>query len=216
MKTIVAFLLVSLLMIVACKPKENTETTQTETTPATETKQTTPPPTPSTEQGLIRGIKPAEMLELIANAKFDKDIDATFETNKGNINVTLYATKTPKTVANFLGLVDKGFYNGLTFHRVIPDFMIQGGCPLGNGRGNPGYKFEDEFVADLKHNAPGVLSMANSGPNTNGSQFFITHKETPWLDGKHTVWGKVKSAEDQKVVNSIVMGDQILKVTYKK
>ncbi|QQS31491.1 MAG: peptidylprolyl isomerase [Sphingobacteriales bacterium] len=156
------------------------------------------------------------MLELIAKAKFDKDIDATIETSKGAINVTLFATKTPKTVANFLGLVDRGFYDGLTFHRVINDFMIQGGCPLGNGRGNPGYRFDDEFVDGLKHDAPGILSMANSGPNTNGSQFFITHKETPWLDGKHTVWGKVKSDADQKVVNSIVMGDQIIKVTYKK
>lgn len=220
MKKITVLLLVSIAIMVSCNQKPQSDTTKTETTTTTGTANTqTPPPTQQSqtnEQGLIRGINPQEMLELIAKAKFDKDIDATIETSKGAINVTLFATKTPKTVANFLGLVDRGFYDGLTFHRVINDFMIQGGCPLGNGRGNPGYRFDDEFVDGLKHDAPGILSMANSGPNTNGSQFFITHKETPWLDGKHTVWGKVKSDADQKVVNSIVMGDQIIKVTYKK
>ena len=121
----------------------------------------------------------------------------------------MFASKTPKTVANFIGLARAGYYDGLTFHRVIPNFMIQGGCPLGTGTGGPGYNFEDEFHPELKHESPGILSMANSGPRTNGSQFFITHIETSWLDGNHTVFGKVKSEEDQAVVNSIRMGDTI-------
>ena len=116
---------------------------------------------------------------------------ATFETSRGTIRVQLHADKAPKTVANFEKLVNDGFYNGLKFHRVIPDFMIQGGCPKGTGTGGPGYTFADEFHRDLKHDGPGVLSMANSGPNTNGSQFFITHIATPWLDNKHSVFGQV-------------------------
>ena len=136
---------------------------------------------------------------------------ATFTTNKGDIRVELHSDKTPKTVANFEKLVNKGFYNGLKFHRVIEDFMIQGGCPLGTGTGDPGYKFADEFHPELKHDAPGVLSMANSGPNTNGSQFFITHVPTPWLDGKHSVFGKV-IGEGQKVVDKIRQGDKIEKI----
>ncbi len=136
---------------------------------------------------------------------------ATFTTNKGDIRVELHSEKTPKTVANFEKLVNKGFYNGLKFHRVIEDFMVQGGCPLGTGTGDPGYKFNDEFHADLKHDTPGVLSMANSGPNTNGSQFFITHVPTPWLDGKHSVFGKVID-EGQKVVDKIRQGDKIEKI----
>src|ERR687897_3375609 len=126
---------------------------------------------------------------------------ATLTTNKGDIRIQLHDDKTPKTVANFEKLVNKGFYNGLKFHRVIEDFMVQGGCPEGTGTGGPGYKFADEFHKDLKHDAPGVLSMANSGPNTNGSQFFITHVETPWLDGKHSVFGQVTEGLD--VVNAI-------------
>ncbi|NND97996.1 MAG: peptidylprolyl isomerase, partial [Pirellulaceae bacterium] len=110
---------------------------------------------------------------------------ATFDTDKGVIRVELFADKTPKTVENFETLCEKNFYDGLTFHRVIDDFMIQGGCPQGTGTGGPGYKFEDEFDPSLKHDGPGVLSMANAGPNTNGSQFFITHVATPHLDGKH-------------------------------
>jgi peptidyl-prolyl cis-trans isomerase B (cyclophilin B) len=131
------------------------------------------------------------------------------KTNKGDIHLNLFADKAPITVANFVNLAQKGFYNGLTFHRVINDFMIQGGCPLGTGTGGPGYKFQDEFVPELKHNKPGILSMANAGPGTNGSQFFITHVPTPWLDGKHTVFGEVVGPEDQNVVNSIVKGDKI-------
>ena len=142
-------------------------------------------------------------------AKFDHDINITIRTNKGDINMTLFATKTPKTVSNFIELSKAGYYDGLSFHRVISDFMIQGGCPIGTGTGNPGYQFEDEFHPDLKHDAPGILSMANAGPNTNGSQFFITHLETPWLDGNHTVFGKVNDQADINVVNDIRQGDSI-------
>ena len=137
---------------------------------------------------------------------------ATFTTNKGEIRVELFADKTPKTVANFEKLASEGFYDGLKFHRVIEDFMIQGGCPKGTGTGGPGYTFEDEFHPTLKHDGPGVLSMANSGPNTNGSQFFITHVATPWLDGKHTVFGRVLG-DGQKVVDKIKQGDKIEKLT---
>lgn len=134
-------------------------------------------------------------------------ITATIKTNKGDIRLNLYADKTPVTVANFVNLAQRGFYDGLKFHRVIADFMIQGGCPRGTGTGGPGYTFGDEFTPELKHNRPGILSMANAGPNTNGSQFFITHVPTPWLDGKHTVFGAVAGDADQKVVNSIRQGD---------
>jgi len=141
------------------------------------------------------------------------DLKAVFETDKGTINVTLFADKTPMTVANFVNLVQRGYYDGLVFHRVIDDFMVQGGCPQGTGTGGPGYQFGDECCAELKHDVPGVLSMANAGPGTNGSQFFITHVATPWLDGKHTVFGKVESQADQDVVNAIAGRDGITKVT---
>ncbi|MCU0963334.1 MAG: peptidylprolyl isomerase [Pirellulaceae bacterium] len=135
----------------------------------------------------------------------------TIETPRGTIRLELFADKAPKTVANFEKLAQQGFYNGLKFHRVIPDFMIQGGCPKGDGTEGPGYKFADEFHRDLKHSGPGILSMANAGPNTNGSQFFITHVATPWLDGKHTVFGRVLSGQD--VVDSVVQGDKMTSVT---
>jgi peptidyl-prolyl cis-trans isomerase B (cyclophilin B) len=135
---------------------------------------------------------------------------ATFVTNRGTIRLKLHEDKVPKTVANFEKLAAAGFYDGLKFHRVIPDFMIQGGCPQGTGTGGPGYDFADEFHADLKHDAPGVLSMANSGPNTNGSQFFITHVPTPHLDGKHSVFGNV--IEGQDVVDAVRGGDVMEKV----
>jgi peptidyl-prolyl cis-trans isomerase B (cyclophilin B) len=138
---------------------------------------------------------------------------ATIETNKGTIRLELFAEKTPKTVANFEKLAGEGFYDGLKFHRVIADFMIQTGCPQGTGTGGPGYKFADEFHPSLKHSGPGILSMANSGPNTNGSQFFITHIATPWLDGKHSVFGKVLDDDSQAVVNGIRQGDKMTKVT---
>lgn len=141
------------------------------------------------------------------------DLTAVFETNKGTIRVKLFADQVPYTVANFVNLIKRGYYDSLKFHRVIPDFMIQGGCPQGSGTGGPGYKFEDEFVAELRHDKPGILSMANAGPGTNGSQFFITHVPTPWLDNNHTVFGAVESDADQDVVNSIVQGDVIEKLT---
>ncbi|HEX5961443.1 MAG TPA: peptidylprolyl isomerase [Rhodanobacteraceae bacterium] len=140
------------------------------------------------------------------------DLTATLQTPQGPIHVRLFADKAPLTVANFVNLAQRGFYDGLSFHRVIADFMIQGGCPLGTGTGGPGYKFEDECRADLKHDQSGKLSMANAGPGTNGSQFFITHVPTPWLDGKHTIFGEVVAADDQRVVNAIRQGDKIEKV----
>jgi peptidyl-prolyl cis-trans isomerase B (cyclophilin B) len=138
---------------------------------------------------------------------------ATIATSRGDIRLELYDDKAPKTVANFEKLAGEGFYDGLKFHRVINDFMIQTGCPKGTGTGGPGYTFDDEFHKDLKHDGPGVLSMANAGPGTNGSQFFITHVATPWLDGKHSVFGHVADSDSQKVVNAIRQGDKMEKVT---
>jgi|ETNmetMinimDraft_25_1059894.scaffolds.fasta_scaffold35616_2 peptidylprolyl isomerase len=149
---------------------------------------------------------------------------ATLSTSKGDIVLELHYKKVPLTVTNFVGLAEgkiksirpagQPYYDGLIFHRVIADFMIQGGCPNGNGRGGPGYKFRDEFDPTLKHTGPGVLSMANAGPGTNGSQFFITHKATPWLDGRHAVFGKVVSGQD--VVDAIAKGDTLKKIVIKR
>lgn len=125
-----------------------------------------------------------------------KTYTATFKTDKGDIIVQLHADKVPNTVNNFVFLARQGFYDGTIFHRVIADFMVQGGDPTGTGMGGPGYKFADEFHAELKHDKPGVLSMANAGPNTNGSQFFITHVPTPWLNNKHSVFGQVTGGMD--------------------
>ena len=141
------------------------------------------------------------------------DLTATMTTSKGTITLRLFADKTPLTVANFANLARRGFYNGIKFHRVIPDFMVQGGCPKGTGTSGPGYDFEDEFDASLGHTKPGILSMANAGPGTNGSQFFITHVPCPWLDGKHTVFGEIAGEKDQEVIDSIKQGDTITTVT---
>ena len=127
------------------------------------------------------------------------------QTERGNITIEMFEDEAPNTVANMISLIEKGYYDGLNFHRVIPDFMIQGGCPHGTGTGGPGYDFDDECAHDRRHDSAGVLSMANAGPGTNGSQFFITHGPTPHLDGKHTVFGKV--TEGQEVVDEIKQGD---------
>ena len=153
--------------------------------------------------------------------QMENGLYAKFFTSKGTITVSLEYTKTPGTVGNFVALAQGDlensikkqgdpYYDGLKFHRVIPDFMIQGGCPQGTGTGNPGYQFDDEFHPDLKHDAAGILSMANAGPGTNGSQFFITHIPTPWLDGKHSVFGK--TIDGQSVVDSIVQGDTLERI----
>ncbi|MDX2471600.1 MAG: peptidylprolyl isomerase [SAR324 cluster bacterium] len=137
------------------------------------------------------------------------DLTATIQTSQGDIKLTLFASKTPVTVANFVNLAQRGYYDDLIFHRVIADFMIQGGCPDGRGTGGPGYNFADEFDAELKHTKAGILSMANAGPGTNGSQFFITHGATPWLDGKHSIFGECQKGDDVKIVNVIKQGDTI-------
>ena len=140
-------------------------------------------------------------------------IMAEMKTTRGLIRLELFPEHAPVTVSNFINLSNRGYYDGLSFHRVIKDFMVQGGCPSGTGTGGPGYKFEDECHPQLKHDRPGVLSMANAGPATNGSQFFITHIETPWLDGKHTVFGAVVAAEDKSVVDAIRKGDTLESIT---
>ncbi|WP_297799348.1 peptidylprolyl isomerase [Arenimonas sp. GDDSR-1] len=137
------------------------------------------------------------------------DLTAILTTDQGTIRLKLFADIAPLTVANFVNLIQRGYYNGLKFHRVIPDFMIQGGCPNGIGNGGPGYRFEDECSPKARHSKAGMLSMANAGPGTNGSQFFITHTATDWLDGKHTVFGEVVSDADQAVVDAIRQGDVI-------
>jgi peptidyl-prolyl cis-trans isomerase B (cyclophilin B) len=136
-----------------------------------------------------------------------KEVVAVIKTNKGEIKLRLFGDKAPVTVSNFVNLAKRGYYNNVKFHRVIEDFMIQGGDPTGTGRGGPGYKFKDEFSRELRHSKPGILSMANAGPGTNGSQFFITHVETSWLDGKHTVFGETIDQESMKTVNAIKQGD---------
>jgi len=141
----------------------------------------------------------------------DGNYTVTMETNKGTIEIELYASAAPKTVNNFVFLANEGFYDGITFHRVINDFMVQGGDPTGSGSGGPGYRFEDEFDGNSHRHETGSLSMANAGPNTNGSQFFICHGPQPHLDGKHTVFGKVTSGQD--IVDSIAGGDTMVKVT---
>ena len=157
--------------------------------------------------GGLTGITQAQATKTVS------DINIVIKTNKGNIEGVIYASKTPLNAANFLNLATRGYYNGITFHRVIPDFMIQGGDPTGTGRGGPGYKFEDEIAPGLKHDKGGIFSMANAGPGTNGSQCFITHVATPWLDGKHAIFGSVTKGQD--VVNAIAGGDKIESIEIK-
>jgi peptidyl-prolyl cis-trans isomerase B (cyclophilin B) len=140
------------------------------------------------------------------------ELTATIHTSRGDIHVRLLPEHAPMTVANFVNLSQRGFYDGLAFHRVIADFMIQGGCPRGTGTGGPGYQFGDEFTRAVRHDRPGKLSMANAGPGTNGSQFFITHVATPWLDDAHTIFGEVIDATDQAVVDRVAQGDRIERI----
>ena len=160
---------------------------------------------------LFLGLFPGIAAENTPSA--DKDVRLILKTDKGDIKIVVYASKTPVTAANFLNLAKRGYYNGISFHRVIPNFMVQTGDQTGTGRGTPGYSFENEIVPSLKHDAPGILSMANTGmPNSNGSQFFITHRATPHLDGMHTVFGKV--LEGQDIVDSIRRGNKIKSVKF--
>ncbi|MBS1582090.1 MAG: peptidylprolyl isomerase [Bacteroidetes bacterium] len=181
-------------------------------------------PAPATTGGTAAtpAEQPQQPPKPVQNTDLGEGLFATFKTTKGTIMCKLEYAKTPVTVANFVALAQgkqhntakpdgTPYYDGIVFHRVIADFMIQGGDPTGTGRGGPGYVFPDEFDPTLKHDRPGTLSMANAGPGTNGSQFFITHKDTPWLDGKHSVFGYVVSGQD--VVNAIQQGDKIEKVT---
>ena len=141
-----------------------------------------------------------------------KDYSAVLYTENGNITIELFDNKDPLTVENFINLAKSGFYNGVGFHRVIAGFMAQTGDPTGTGTGGPGYTFEDEIVSELKHDGPGILSMANAGPGTNGSQFFITHLATPWLDNHHTIFGGIQDSDDQVVVDKICQGDKIITI----
>ncbi len=200
----VAFILIGMAsLLAACQPTDDAPSNEAASETEDAASQTAAPEeeTP-TEEG-----EATPMTEAIS------ELSAVMKTNKGDIHLTLYADKTPITVASFVNLAQRGYYDGLTFHRVIPNFMVQGGCPLGTGTGDPGYKFQDEFDASLKHDRPGILSMANSGPGTNGSQFFITHVPTAHLDGKHTIFGAIVGPEDQDVVNAIGQGDKIETIT---
>ena len=166
---------------------------------------------------IVRAVLMLALTFVFSTSAFSKTeksqgLTAIMTTSKGVIRLKLNDKDTPYTVANFVNLAKRGYYNNLSFHRVIDNFMVQGGCPLGNGTGGPGYSFADEIVPALVHDKPGILSMANAGPGTNGSQFFITHVPTPWLNGKHTVFGSVWGKEDMAVVNSIVQGDRIVSV----
>lgn len=203
-KTLSILALLSLFIFAACS------TTPREGVPVAEGGEVTlvgvPDAGESAKAPVLSMPAPTPVVEMPA-PQIIRDVQIVLKTNRGDIEATLYATKTPVTVANFLNLAKRGYYDGLTFHRVIEDFMIQGGDPRGNGTGGPGYKFEDEIHPALRHNSAGMFSMANSGPRTNGSQFFITHGATSWLDGKHTVFGKV--TKGQRVVDSIRKGDVI-------
>ena len=164
---------------------------------------------------ILAALGPAVILladdKMTTDNKKSSELTATIVTAKGDVMVKLFPEETPLTVGNFANLAQRGYYDGLKFHRVIADFMIQGGDPSGTGSGGPGYKFKDEFSPKLRHDSSGILSMANSGPGTNGSQFFITHKATPWLNDRHSVFGKVISGQD--VVNAIAKNDVMKTIT---
>jgi peptidyl-prolyl cis-trans isomerase B (cyclophilin B) len=193
MKLPSSVLLVSLLAFTACKPKE--------ATPAAPASSSKPAPAASTP-GTPDTAKPESPPPAPVPAAEVTDIRIKIKTTKGDIEATMFASKTPMTVANFLNLAAKKYYDGIAFHRVITDFMVQGGDPTESGRGGPGYQFPDEFHPELKHTKPGIFSMANAGPGTNGSQFFITMAPTPFLDNRHSVFGEV--TKGQEVVNAIV------------
>lgn len=163
--------------------------------------------------GIAVGADEEKKPEAAAEGGEIKDIRIVMKTTKGDIEATMYAKKAPITVANFLNLASHDYYDGIVFHRVIPDFMIQGGDPTGTGGGGPGYKIPDEFGPGLKHDRPGLFSMANAGPNTGGSQFFVTHVPTAWLDGKHAIFGEVTKGQD--VVDAIQKGDKITDIEIK-
>lgn len=160
-------------------------------------------------QGKKLGRKPVDLKIKEAKRVENITLNAKIKTDRGDINLKLFPEVAPMTITSFVTLAKKGFYNGLKFHRVIEDFMIQGGDPTGTGAGGPGYQFRDEFKEGVVFDKKGLLAMANAGPNTNGSQFFITHVPTEWLNYKHTIFGEVVSEEDQKVVDSIKQGDKI-------
>ena len=203
----------SLLFLVACNtPQAEPKALRTEGEGAVMAVSTQViPPSPqvmaASSQVMAASSQVIPVVEAAPEPETVKDVRIIMHTSKGAIQATLFATKTPVTVANFLSLAKRGYYDGLTFHRVIPNFMIQGGDPTGTGRGGPGYQFEDEFHPALRHNRAGLFSMANSGPRTNGSQFFITHNQTPWLDRKHSIFGKV--TQGQAVVDAIRQGATI-------
>jgi len=195
------FITLALLIFVAaaCGPAPSNTAGDASPTPAsspTDKTGTTVAPTQKAEDSELAPEKKAYSAPPAMTIDPKKSYTAVLKTEKGDIRIKLFADKAPKTVNNFVFLAREGFYNGTTFHRVIPDFMVQGGDPTGTGRGGPGYQFADEFDPSLKHDGPGVLSMANAGPNTNDSQFFITYVATPWLDGKHAVFGKVEEGID--------------------
>lgn len=210
MKTIHTIMIcIALAVLSGCSSPETTTDAATETSTESQTTSETAPESAESSEATetSESETPAE------GESMSEELSVTIATEKGDINLRLFPEQAPVTVANFVNLVQHGYYDGLIFHRVIPDFMIQGGCPQGTGTGGPGYKFEDETTPELAHDKPGKLSMANAGPGTNGSQFFVTHVPTPWLDGKHTVFGEVLSADDQKVVDDIAGGDKITKMT---
>lgn len=217
-----SLIIVSGLIFSACTPSQNSDQKiKSDSDTILSKLETTPPESKATDSATEVKQKTMNEFKTIEDFKKIDSKTVTFKTTKGDIVIDLYTDKVPLTTANFLDLVDSGFYNDIIFHRVIPDFMAQVGDPLTKqpdaeqlwGTGGPGYKIKDEFNESLKHDEPGVLSMANSGPNTGGSQIFITHLATPWLDGKHAVFGKV--SKGLEILMEIDKGDKIISATHK-